>query len=162
MRHLIMPLVLMLATLLFAGKTTSVVVAHGEATTSGLHPVILLPGLSCSQFDARLTDEYEPPTPGCGVTKQGRGWFRLWENYTAVQADPSLLQCYQDQIRLVYDRAAGDYRNAPGVDTRIVSFGTTRSFYFDDPGQKYVRIRGSIFNLFAVAQALFRPVVVLH
>ncbi|CAL5038214.1 unnamed protein product [Urochloa decumbens] len=129
---IMMPPFLLLATLLFAGTPAA---AHGAAA-SGLHPVILLPGFSCSQFDARLTDDYDPPTPGCGARKQGRGWFRLWESYTALQADPALLPCYQDQLRLVYDRAAGDYRNAPGVKTRVVSLGTTRSFRFDDPEQK--------------------------
>ncbi|CAN6201719.1 unnamed protein product [Urochloa humidicola] len=132
-QRLFTPLVLLLTTLLFAGAPAAA--AHG-GTASGLHPVILLPGFSCSQFDARLTDDYDPPTPRCGVRRQGRGWFRLWENYTALQADPALLPCYQDQLRLVYDRAAGDYRNLPGVKTRVVSFGTTRSFRFDDPEQK--------------------------
>ncbi|WVZ81759.1 hypothetical protein U9M48_029101 [Paspalum notatum var. saurae] len=103
---------------------------------SGLHPLVLLPGFTCSQFDARLTDEYMPPTPGCGVQKQGRGWFRLWENFTALQTDPALLPCYQDQLRLVFDPVADDYRNLPGVQTRVVSFGTSRSFRFDDPAQK--------------------------
>ncbi|CAN6197894.1 unnamed protein product [Urochloa humidicola] len=130
---IMMPFFLLLATLLFAGAPAA---ARGDAAASGLHPVILLPGFSCSQFDARLTDDYDPRTPGCGVRRQGRGWFRLWENYTALQADPALLPCYQDQLRLVYDRAAGDYRNVPGVETRVVSFGTTRSFRFDDPEQK--------------------------
>jgi len=128
-RRLIAPLALLLAALFFAGAPSAA--ARGAA---GLHPVVLLPGFTCSQFDARLTDHYEPPpsSPGCGARRQGRGWFRLWENYTALQADPALLPCYQDQLRLVYDPAAGDYRNAPGV----VSFGTTRSFRFDDPAQK--------------------------
>ncbi|XP_066387329.1 lecithin-cholesterol acyltransferase-like 1 [Miscanthus floridulus] len=125
-------LVLLLAAVLFSvGAQSSE--AHGATS---LHPVILLPGYSCGQLDARLTDEYKPPTPGCGVPKQGRRWFRLWENYTALQEDPALLPCYEDQLRLVYDRAAGDYRNLPGVETRVVSFGTTRSFVFDDPAQK--------------------------
>ena len=135
--RLSVPLVLLLATLFFAGAPSAA--ARGEAAApSGLHPVVLLPGFTCSQFDARLTDQYEPPpsSPGCGARRQGRGWFRLWENYTALQADPALLPCYQDQLRLVYDPAAGDYRNAPGVETRVVSFGTTRSFRFDDPAQK--------------------------
>ncbi|CAN6197895.1 unnamed protein product [Urochloa humidicola] len=131
-RVIMMPLFLLLSTLVLAGVPAA---ADGDAV-SGLHPVILLPGFSCSQFDARLTDDYDPPEPGCGVRRQGRGWFRLWENYTALQADPVILPCYQDQLRLVYDRAAGDYRNLPGVKTRVVSFGTTRSFRFDDPEQK--------------------------
>jgi lysophospholipase-3 len=110
---------------------------EAHEATPGLHPVVLLPGYSCSQLEARLTDEYKPPTPGCGVPKQGRRWFRLWDNYTALQEDPALLPCYEDQLRLVYDRAAGDYRNLPGVETRrVLSFGTTRSFFFDDPAKK--------------------------
>ncbi|KAF8779169.1 hypothetical protein HU200_002845 [Digitaria exilis] len=131
---------LLLATLFFSGASA----AARDQATPDLHPVILLPGYSCSQFDARLTDEYEPPTPACGVPKQGRGWFRLWENYTALQEDPTLLPCYQDQLRLVYDHAAGDYRNVPGVETRVVSFGTTRSFRFDDPAQKNISRRRNV------------------
>ncbi|TVU31298.1 hypothetical protein EJB05_22980, partial [Eragrostis curvula] len=104
------------------------------AHDAGLHPVVLLPGYSCSQLDARLTDEYQPP-PGCGARKGG-GWFRLWENYTAVKQNPALVPCYADQLRLVYEPVAGDYRDVPGVQTRVVDFGTTRGFGFDDPAKK--------------------------
>ena len=129
------PLLVLLLAILFAIGAPSSSLAHAAATPS-LHPVVLVPGNTCGQLDARLTDEYEPPTPGCGVPTQGRGWFRLWENFTALQEDPTLLPCYADQLRLVYDHAAGDYRDAPGVRTRLVSFGTTRSFRFDDPARK--------------------------
>uniref|UniRef100_A0A0E0JTJ4 Lecithin-cholesterol acyltransferase n=1 Tax=Oryza punctata TaxID=4537 RepID=A0A0E0JTJ4_ORYPU len=116
--------------------------AAAHEATSSLHPVVLVPGNTCGQLDARLTDEYEPPTPGCrgGVRKQGqRGWwFRLWENFTALQEDPALWPCYADQLRLVYDPVAADYRNMPGVYTRVVSFGSTRGFRSDDPARKDV------------------------
>jgi lysophospholipase-3 len=62
--------------------------------------------------------------------------IRLWENFTALQEDPALSPCYADQLRLVYDPVAGDYRNVPGVDTRVVSFGSTRGFRSDDPARK--------------------------
>ncbi|GJN03343.1 hypothetical protein PR202_ga20778 [Eleusine coracana subsp. coracana] len=123
-------LVLAILLIYLIGTPTSVL--------ASLHPVVLVPGNTCGQLDARLTDEYEPPGPGCGVLKQGRGWFRLWENFTALQEDPSLFRCYADQLRLVYDPVAGDYRNVPGVETRVVSIGTTRSFRFDDPARKNV------------------------
>ncbi|XP_025878258.2 lecithin-cholesterol acyltransferase-like 1 [Oryza sativa Japonica Group] len=64
--------------------------------------------------------------------------IRLWENFTALQEDPALSPCYADQLRLVYDPVAGDYRNVPGVDTRVVSFGSTRGFRSDDPARKDV------------------------
>ncbi|KAL6643483.1 hypothetical protein ACP70R_018249 [Stipagrostis hirtigluma subsp. patula] len=125
-------LIILVASQLFVGAQPA---AHG-ATPSGLHPVVLLPGYSCSQLDARLTDEYQPPAPGCGLPKQGRRWFRLWENFTALQEDPALLPCYADQLRLVFDPVAGDYRNVPGVNTRVVSFGTTRGFGSNNPARK--------------------------
>ena len=107
--------------------------ARGVAS---LHPVVLLPGYSCSQLDARLTHEFEPSTaPSCGARK-GKGWFRLWKNYTALQEDPALVPCYAELLRLVYDPVAGDYRDVPGVETRVVAFGTTRGFGSDDPATK--------------------------
>ncbi|CAL5047466.1 unnamed protein product [Urochloa decumbens] len=108
---IIMPLVLLLTTLFFAGTPSA---THGDAAP-GLHPVILLPGYSCSQFDARLTDDYEPPTLGCGVRKQGRGWFQLWENYTALQQTPRSCRATRTSSGWSsIDRAAGVYRNVPG------------------------------------------------
>lgn len=107
---------------------------------SFLHPIVLLPGFGCSQLDARLTDEYVPPpaSPACGARK-GTGWFRLWENYTASR-DPALVPCYADQLRVVFEPLAGDYREAPGVETRVVSFGTMRGLGSNDPTQKLVTI----------------------
>ncbi|TVU31301.1 hypothetical protein EJB05_22983, partial [Eragrostis curvula] len=118
------------------------------AHDAGLHPAVLLPGFTCSQLEARLTDEYQPP-PGCGALKGG-GWFRLWENYTAEKQDPALVACYADQLRLVYDPVAGDYRNAPGVQTRVVGFGTTRSFGTDDPAKKNICMKRLVQALEAV------------
>jgi len=126
-----------LLVLLLAWSWPFLVSSLARGVASSLHPVVLLPAYSCSQLDARLTHEFEPSTaPSCGERMGKKGWFRLWENYTALQEDPALLPCYEDQLRLVYDRAAGDYRNLPGVETRVVSFGTTRSFFFDDPAIK--------------------------
>ncbi|XP_020161832.2 lecithin-cholesterol acyltransferase-like 1 [Aegilops tauschii subsp. strangulata] len=120
-------------------------VARPSSAVPSLHPVVLVPGNTCSQLEARLTDEYEPPpASGCGVPRQGRGWFRLWDNFTALQEDPSLFRCYADQLRLVYDPRAGDYRNVPGVKTRVVAFGTTRSFGSDDPSRKNVCMEGLV------------------
>uniref|UniRef100_A0A0D9XI19 AB hydrolase-1 domain-containing protein n=1 Tax=Leersia perrieri TaxID=77586 RepID=A0A0D9XI19_9ORYZ len=94
-----------------------------------LHPIVLVPGNGCSQIDAELSEEYEPPSwapASCG-TRQG--WFRLWRNGTALRDDAGHeAACYADQLRVVFDRQLGDYRNVAGVRTRVVGFGTTRGF----------------------------------
>ncbi|XP_025796615.1 lecithin-cholesterol acyltransferase-like 1 isoform X1 [Panicum hallii] len=118
---------------------------RSPAAPPDLHPVVLLPGHVCSQLGARLAGAYEPPAPGCGARK-GEGWFRLWENYTALR-DPALAPCYADQLRLVYDPAARDYRNFPGVETRVVSFGTTRGFGSDNPAIKWRRGRNDCMRM---------------
>ncbi|CAL4938361.1 unnamed protein product [Urochloa decumbens] len=91
-----------------------------------LHPIVLFPGLICSDLEARLTDAYQPSTPRCGKLK-GKGWFGLWTNRTWAM-DPDQAACFVEQMRLVYDPVLGDYRNLPGVQTRVPGFGSARSF----------------------------------
>ncbi|CAO2185594.1 unnamed protein product [Urochloa humidicola] len=91
-----------------------------------LHPIVLVPGLSCSELEARLTDAYRPSTPRCGAMK-GKGWFGLWANCSDLPAH-HYVQCFIEQMRLVYDPDAGDYRNLPGVETRVRNFGSSRGF----------------------------------
>ncbi|XP_004982582.1 lecithin-cholesterol acyltransferase-like 1 [Setaria italica] len=129
----------LLLVLLVASATWPFSVGSLARVADDLHPVVLLPGYGCSHLDARLTDEFEPASaaPSCGGALNGKtGWFRLWNNRTALQEDPALVPCYAELLRLVYDPVAGDYRNVPGVETRVVSFGTTRGFGSDDPGSK--------------------------
>ncbi|KAM3215595.1 hypothetical protein ACQJBY_067555 [Aegilops geniculata] len=103
-------------------------VAPPSSAVPRLHPVVLVPGNTCSQLDAWLTDEYEPPpASGCGVPRQGRGWFRLWENFTALQEDPSLFRnvCMEGLVealeRVGYREgenlfgAPYDFRHAPAA-----------------------------------------------
>ncbi|KAK1614032.1 hypothetical protein QYE76_019549 [Lolium multiflorum] len=98
--------------------------------TSGLYPVVLLPGSSCSQIEVRLTDAYEPPSPVCEARKGDGRWSLLYKNITAPNAE---VPCFADQLRLVYD---GDYRNARGVETRALSFGSTRGFLANEPADR--------------------------
>uniref|UniRef100_A0ACD5XED3 Uncharacterized protein n=1 Tax=Avena sativa TaxID=4498 RepID=A0ACD5XED3_AVESA len=100
---------------------------------SGVHPVVLLPGNTCSQIEVRLTDAYEPLSPLCAARKGDGRWSLLWKNNSAPDAE---VPCFADQLRLVYDHAAGDYRNAPGVETRALSFGSTRGFLADNAADK--------------------------
>ncbi|CAO2204670.1 unnamed protein product [Urochloa humidicola] len=99
---------------------------HAAAGEVVLHPIVLVPGVSCSELEARLTDAYVPSTPRCGAMK-GRGWFGLWANVSDLPAH-HYVECFMEQMSLVYDPAAGDYRNLPGVETRVRNFGSTRGF----------------------------------
>ncbi|KAL6848201.1 hypothetical protein ACP4OV_022329 [Aristida adscensionis] len=91
-----------------------------------LHPIVLVPGVSCSELEARLTAAYRPSTPRCGALK-GKGWFGLWANCTDITAH-RYVPCFAEQMRLVYDPAANDYRNLAGVQTRVPHFGSSKGF----------------------------------
>ena len=91
-----------------------------------LHPLVLVPGLTCSELEVRLTDAYRPTLPHCGAMK-GKGWFGLWANTSDLPAH-HYVPCFMEQMSLVYDPAAGDYRNLPGVETRVRNFGSSRGF----------------------------------
>jgi lysophospholipase-3 len=98
---------------------------------SELHPVILLPGMGCSDLEARLTEAYRPSAPRCGAMK-GKGWFELWKNVSDLAAH-EYVDCFLEQMSLVYDPAINDYRNLPGVETRVPNFGSTRAFSYKNP-----------------------------
>ncbi|KAL6639389.1 hypothetical protein ACP70R_023119 [Stipagrostis hirtigluma subsp. patula] len=102
-----------------------------DANTGELHPIVLLPGLSCSDYEARLTNAYQPSVPHCGAMK-GKGWFGLWENTSDLVAH-DYARCFQEQMRLVYDPVINDYRNLPGVETRLPNFGSARGFHYKKP-----------------------------
>ncbi|KAF0914362.1 hypothetical protein E2562_028241 [Oryza meyeriana var. granulata] len=102
-----------------------------------LHPVILIPGAGGNQLEARLTEEYSPSSLACLVwpVVRGRGgWFRLWFDPSVVVAP--LTRCFADRMTLYYDRDADDYRNAPGVETRVSDFGSTSTLRYLDPNLK--------------------------
>ncbi|KAL6873817.1 hypothetical protein ACP4OV_013899 [Aristida adscensionis] len=96
-----------------------------------LHPVVVVPGVSCPDLEARLTEAYRPSAARCGAMK-GKGWFGLWENSSALQ-DNDYMECFTEQMSLVYDHAAGDYRNLPGVETRVPNFGFAKGFHEKNP-----------------------------
>ena len=50
--------------------------------SAAVYPVVLVPGNTCSQLEARLTGAYEPPleSPQCGARSNERGrWLRHCE-----------------------------------------------------------------------------------
>jgi len=101
------------------------VVAALLAGAGDQHPVVLVPGYGSNQLEAMLTAAYEPPAPACAGAAD-HGWFPLWPNHTAMR-DASQVPCFADQMSLVYDAGADDYRDAVGVATRTPYFGSARA-----------------------------------
>ncbi|TVU21969.1 hypothetical protein EJB05_31641 [Eragrostis curvula] len=96
---------------------------NDDAAGDELSPIVLFPGASCSELEARLTDAYRPSTPRCGAMK-GKGWFGLWQNCSDLPAH-HYIPCFMEQMSLVYDPDANEFRNLPGVETRVPNFGST-------------------------------------
>ncbi|XP_072972832.1 lecithin-cholesterol acyltransferase-like 1 [Typha angustifolia] len=99
------------------------------------HPLVLIPGQGGNQLMARLTDDYVSTAPNCEAAK-GKGWFRLWINYTNLLEDPFARPCFAEQMTIFYGPDLDDYSNAPGVVTRAPFFGSTRGFRYRDPDHK--------------------------
>jgi lysophospholipase-3 len=98
------------------------------------HPIILFPGFSCPNVEARLTDEYRPLLPRCGALK-GKGWFPLSTNPWDL-VDNDYVPCFEEQMSLVYDPVLNDYRNQPGVETRVPGFGSAYGFSSKNDGDE--------------------------
>lgn len=107
---------------------------------SNLHPLVLVPGNGGNQLEARLTAEYKPPSLFCTrrhpARKDKEGWFRLWFDLSVVLAPYT--QCFAQRMTLHYDAEVDDYRNTPGVETRVSHFGSVKSLLYLDPTFKKI------------------------
>uniref|UniRef100_A0A0E0G1B1 AB hydrolase-1 domain-containing protein n=1 Tax=Oryza nivara TaxID=4536 RepID=A0A0E0G1B1_ORYNI len=108
---------------------------RNDVDAGELHPIVVLPGVACSDLEARLTEAYRPSAARCGAMK-GKGWFPLWKNSSDLSTH-RYNECFLEQMSLVYDPVANDYRNFPGVETRVPYFGLVKGYHqkwpFDKP-----------------------------
>ncbi|KAK9270273.1 hypothetical protein L1049_025850 [Liquidambar formosana] len=108
--------------------------------SNNLHPLILVPGNGGNQLEGRLTGAYKPSSLVCNrwypVRKDKDGWFRLWFDSSVLLAP--FTKCFAERMTLYYDEVEDDYRNAPGVETRVPSFGSTQSLLYLDPQLKHI------------------------
>ncbi|KAG1341815.1 lecithin-cholesterol acyltransferase-like 1 [Cocos nucifera] len=106
---------------------------------SELHPLVLIPGSGGNQLEARLTEAYKPSSLVCclsAVERRIEGWFRLWFDPTVLVAP--LTRCFAERMTLYYHGDIDDYRNAPGVETRVPYFGSTQGLLYLDPNLKFI------------------------
>ncbi|KAJ6321035.1 hypothetical protein OIU78_016267 [Salix suchowensis] len=108
-----------------------------QFSTSESSHGLQVPGNGGNQLEARLTRGYKPSSLFCHwypIVKQKGGWFRLWFDAGVLLAP--FTQCFADRMTLFYDKDLDDYRNAPGVETRVLHFGSTQSLLYLDPNLK--------------------------
>ncbi|VDI60210.1 lysophospholipase III [Mytilus galloprovincialis] len=92
-----------------------------------LNPVILVPGDGGSQIEAKLNKS--TANPWCDL--HTKGYYNLWVNQEELFF--LTVDCFTDNMRLVYDQHKHVTRNSPGVETRIPGWGHTKTVEWLDP-----------------------------
>uniref|UniRef100_A0A0N5A8Y2 Group XV phospholipase A2 n=1 Tax=Syphacia muris TaxID=451379 RepID=A0A0N5A8Y2_9BILA len=104
-----------------------------KTPTSG-RPVVLVPGDGGSEIEAKLTGK--PYVVHYTCSKFTKEYFDLWLNLENFF--PLALDCWADNMKLVYNHSDGTTRNMPGVETRIPGFGTTETVEWLDKSKTSV------------------------
>ncbi|XP_031479919.2 lecithin-cholesterol acyltransferase-like 1 [Nymphaea colorata] len=131
-RSRLLLLLLLLLPLLYVSSppmTEAPMLIHNGKATSELHPVVLVPGMGGNQLEARLTDAYQPSGAFCRPSAGTRKWFNLWLDLSTLLFPP-FTRCFSDRMSLFYDPQTDTYQNAPGVETRVPHFGSTRALKY--------------------------------
>ena len=84
-----------------------------------IHPIIIIPGFLGSQMRAIL----DKPSRVSWFCNKQKGWHNIWYDSNAVT--PIAVNCWVDNMRLVFNPESGTTRNSPGVETRMVAWGHT-------------------------------------
>ncbi|GJW67738.1 lecithin-cholesterol acyltransferase-like 1 protein [Tanacetum coccineum] len=135
-----MVMMAIISTMLAVMPCTCYPITSNNYRQQQLYPVVLVPGAGGNQLEARLTKEYKATSWLCNkfypLKKDEGGWFRLWFDVGVLLAP--LTECFAERMTLYYDEELDDYRNAPGVETRVSEFGSTESLLYLDPSLKKI------------------------
>uniref|UniRef100_A0A915PLK0 Lecithin:cholesterol acyltransferase n=1 Tax=Setaria digitata TaxID=48799 RepID=A0A915PLK0_9BILA len=87
------------------------------------HPVVLVPGFGGSQMKAKLTGK--PHTVHYWCARKTDDFFDLWLNLELFL--PTVIDCWVDNMRLVFNTTTNKTSNMPGVVTQIPGFRNTNT-----------------------------------
>lgn len=93
-----------------------------------LHPVVLIPGDGGSQVEAKVN---KTDVVHYICEKTTTDYFNIWLNMELLV--PVVIDCWIDNIKLVYDNNTRTTSNPPGVETRIPGFGGSETVEWLDP-----------------------------
>uniref|UniRef100_A0AAY5KMN9 Phospholipase A2, group XV n=1 Tax=Esox lucius TaxID=8010 RepID=A0AAY5KMN9_ESOLU len=110
----------------------------------GINHINLVPGDLGNQLEAKLD---KPSVVHYICYKKTDVYFTLWLNLELLV--PVAIDCWIDNIRLIYNRTTRQTEAPPGVDVRVPGFGQTFPLEYLDPSKQGV---GMYF--FTIVQAL--------
>ncbi|XP_033290117.2 phospholipase A2 group XV isoform X10 [Orcinus orca] len=126
------------AALLPSGLLLLLMLTHVALPAGRPPPVVLVPGDLGNQLEAKLD---KPTVVHYLCSKRTDSYFTLWLNLELLL--PVIIDCWIDNIRLVYNRTSRTTQFPDGVDVRVPGFGKTFSLEFLDPSKSSV---GSYFH----------------
>ncbi|KAL2712609.1 group XV phospholipase A2-like [Vespula squamosa] len=93
-------------------------------------PVILIPGDGGSQLEAKLN---KTSTVHYLCEKVSKEYFNIWLNLELLV--PVIIDCWIDNMKLIYDNVTRTTRNQEGVDIRIPGWGDPFIVEYLDPSK---------------------------
>jgi len=109
----------------FVTSFVSIATCVSTSFISPLSPIVLVPGDGGNQLEA-LLDKPSDST-GCPTTSS---WYRLWLD--VWQLREGQLNCWADNIKLVYNTTSKLSSNVAGVSTRVPGWGDTSGLEYLD------------------------------
>nr|XP_055049257.1 phosphatidylcholine-sterol acyltransferase [Misgurnus anguillicaudatus] len=101
--------------------------AKQQLVTNSTPPLIIVPGNLGNRLEAKLD---KPTLVHWMCYKKTEHWFPLWIDLNMFV--PIGIDCWIDNIRIVYNRTTRKTSNAPGVEVRVPGFGQTHPLEFLD------------------------------
>ncbi|XP_060518883.1 phospholipase A2 group XV-like isoform X2 [Cylas formicarius] len=94
---------------------------------NSIHPVVFIPGDGGCQLEARLNKSLSVHY----ICEKASDYFNIWLNLELLI--PVVIDCWIDNIKLIYDNKTRTTRSPDGVNIRIPGFGLSEVVEWIDP-----------------------------